>query len=152
MTHDDRTGAPDEISAHALRDSEVAHKALFEAAYDAMFILKDKHIIDCNPRAVELLGIEREKLLSLHFRDIVPDEWIEQIRQMRKGAPPGEKGLSRYRFPHQTPAGHKRSLSVERHALPGEGEYSLVFFNEYLNKFQFMYTHQRFTVNILMNI
>ena len=107
------------------------HAAFFLAGPVGVLLLdKVDRIQEANPRAVELLGIERERLLSLHFHDIVPDEWIEQIRRMRKGAPPGEKGLSRYRFPHQTPAGHKRSLSVERHALPGEGEYSLVFFRD----------------------
>jgi PAS domain S-box-containing protein len=121
-------GAP---SKHGSQRTADLHAAFFLAGPVGVLLLdKDDRIQEANPRAVDLLGIERGKLLSLHFRDIVPDEWIEQIRRMRREALPGEKGLRRYRFPHQTPAGHKRSLSVERHALPGEGEYSLVFFRD----------------------
>jgi len=120
--------APSEQGSRRMAD---LHAAFFLAGPVGVLLLdKDDRIQEANPRAVELLGIEREKLLSLHFRHIVPDEWIDEIRRMRKEAPSGEKGLSRYRFPHQTPAGHKRSLSVERHALPGGEEYSLVFFRD----------------------
>ena len=118
-------------SAQGNRRTADLHAAFFHAGPVGVLLLdKDDRIQEANPRAVELLGVEREKLLSLHFSDIVPDEWIEEIRRMRKGTHPGEKGLSRYRFPHQTPAGYKRSLSVERHVLQGQGEYSLVFFRD----------------------
>jgi PAS domain S-box-containing protein len=125
---------PDEGAAPSeqrnLRTADL-HRAFFLAGPVGVLLLdKDDRIQEANPRAIELLGIERETLLSLHFRHIVPDEWIDEIRRMRREAPPGEQGLSRYRFPHQTPAGHKRSLSVERHALPGGEEYSLVFFRD----------------------
>jgi len=117
---------PHEVAAPSEQGSRRTadlHAAFFLAGPVGVLLLdKDDRIQEANPRAVELLGIGREKLHLLHFRDVVPDEWIEQIRRMRKAAPPGEKGLSRYRFPHQTPAGHKRSLSVERHALPGSSQ------------------------------
>lgn len=49
----------------ALRDSESRYRALFESAVDAITILKDGQIIDCNQRALELTGRSREEMLSL---------------------------------------------------------------------------------------
>ncbi len=114
-------GLPDVLAAGGLQEAEAPsgtdsrrradlHAELFLAGPIGVLLLdKDDRIREANPRAVELLGIERGRLLSLCFRDIVPDEWIEQIRRMRKVASSREKELSRYNFPHETPGGHKRA-------------------------------------------
>jgi PAS domain S-box-containing protein len=107
------------------------HRALFLSGPVGVLLLdKEDRIREANPRAVELLGIDRDRLLSMGYRDIVSEEWIERIRRMRKADSPEQKGLSRYYFRYQAPAGQKSVLSVERHALPGEGAYTLVFFRD----------------------
>jgi PAS domain S-box-containing protein len=107
------------------------HSALFHTGPVGVLLLDKKgRIQEANPRASELAGIDRKTLLSMCFRDIVPDKWIEQIRKMRRVSSPGEKGLSRYHFPHRRPDGREITLSFQRHALPGQGEYTLVFFRD----------------------
>jgi len=75
------------------------HAAFFLAGPVGVLLLdKDDRIQEANPRAVELLGIERGTLLSGCFRDIVPDEWIEQIRGMRKMDSPSGTRQKRRRW------------------------------------------------------
>jgi PAS domain S-box-containing protein len=107
------------------------HAALFSSGPVGVLLLDGEgRIREANPRATELIGIERKTLVAMHYRDIVPDEWVDHIRKMRKTIPTGEEGLSRYHFSYQTPDGQEKTLSVQRHPLPGEGEYTLVFFRD----------------------
>ncbi len=120
------------------------HEALFLSGPIGVLVLDKKdRIREANPRAVELLGMERDRLLSLRFGDIVPDEWIERIRSMRRQTSPREEGLSRYNFPYQTPAGRQRALSVERHAAPGNAEDTLIFFRDAIKEKQMQEHLQR---------
>ncbi|MCB2181709.1 MAG: cache domain-containing protein [Desulfobulbaceae bacterium] len=53
-----------------LAENEKRYKALFNAASDAIFILEDEVIIDCNTEAKELLGCERHQIIgqtTAHF-------------------------------------------------------------------------------------
>ncbi len=131
-------------SAQVSRRRSDLHEELFLAGPIGVLLLdKEDRIREANPRAIDLLGIERERLLSLCFSDIVPDAWIERIRRMRKVSAPRGEGLSRYNFPYQTPAGHKRALSVERHSLPGAGEHTLIFFRDAIKEKQMQEHLQR---------
>lgn len=56
----------------ALRQSEVRYRTLFEAAHDAIVILREKHIIDCNRRFLTLLQQPREAVLGRHPADFSP--------------------------------------------------------------------------------
>jgi PAS domain S-box-containing protein len=54
----------------ALAAQETHYRTLFTAAHDAIFLLKDGAVVDCNQRAQELLEGSREELLGLspvHF-------------------------------------------------------------------------------------
>jgi PAS domain S-box-containing protein len=48
----------------ALLENEQRYQALFESAGDAILILKDSQIIDCNERALALTGRSRDEMLS----------------------------------------------------------------------------------------
>ncbi|MBK6739919.1 MAG: PAS domain S-box protein [Haliea sp.] len=48
----------------ALFESEERYRALFDSAGDAIVILKDDQVIDCNERALALTGRSREDILS----------------------------------------------------------------------------------------
>jgi len=52
------------------------YRAAFEAANDAMIIVDDEaQIIDANPRASEIYGMEPQALLGQPFRRFLPDEF-----------------------------------------------------------------------------
>ncbi len=48
----------------ALHDSELRYRTLFESAGDAISIMKDSRIIDCNDRLAALYGLSRDEILS----------------------------------------------------------------------------------------
>lgn len=52
--------------------SEQKFKALFEKSYDAVVILDDKRIIDCNRKASELFDLPRPQLIGKTYTDLCP--------------------------------------------------------------------------------
>ncbi len=109
----------------------VVHAALFQEGPVGVLLLdREDRILEANPRAVELLQLERETLLSLQFSDIVPRQWTEQIRKMRKLNSGGERDLTRYHFPYRARNGRESTFSIQRYAMPGEGGGTLVFFRD----------------------
>jgi two-component system cell cycle sensor histidine kinase/response regulator CckA len=48
----------------ALRDSELRYRTLFEAAGDAIFILREGVIFDCNSRTLEMFGLPRGQIIG----------------------------------------------------------------------------------------
>jgi PAS domain S-box-containing protein len=49
---------------HALRDSEARYRALFDAAGDAIFLLQDDRVVDCNQRALEVFRCEPAEIVG----------------------------------------------------------------------------------------
>ncbi len=47
-----------------LRDSEERYRTLFEAANDAIFLMREDRFIDCNPRTLEMFGCAREDIIG----------------------------------------------------------------------------------------
>ncbi|MCP4645083.1 MAG: PAS domain S-box protein [bacterium] len=47
-----------------LRDSEQRYHSLFEHASDAIFLLKDGHFVDCNPKTLDLFGCTRDQIVG----------------------------------------------------------------------------------------
>ena len=45
-----------------LKESETLYRTLFDTARDAIFIMREDHFIDCNPRALEIFGCSREDI------------------------------------------------------------------------------------------
>ena len=55
--------------------AEARYRAVFESANDAILIVdRNGHCIDANPTATELLGYERQELLSMPILDLVAAE------------------------------------------------------------------------------
>ncbi len=77
--------------------SERKMRAVFEHAYDAIFILHEGIFIDCNPMAEKLFGVARSNLLNRSLFDFYPEEQAnglaskdvatERIRQALAGEP-----------------------------------------------------------------
>lgn len=47
-----------------LRDSEERYRTLFEAANDAIFLMREDRFIDCNPRTLQMFGCAREDIIG----------------------------------------------------------------------------------------
>ncbi len=68
-------------SESVLRNSEQRFRALFEASPDAIFVEDhDGKVLDANPAAVELQGIQRDRLVGLNVAQLVPPEYVEEVR------------------------------------------------------------------------
>ncbi len=106
-------------------------EALFSLGPVGVLLVDGEGIIRrANPKAEELLGISLPDLVGTPFRRIVPDEWIERIRRMRKEGGNEGASLSRYHFNLRGPEGESKTLSVERRPFPGPEKGSLVFFRD----------------------
>ncbi|WP_051822171.1 PocR ligand-binding domain-containing protein [Desulfonatronum thiodismutans] len=55
-----------------LSQSEQKHRVLFEASPDAIFLLKDERIVDCNPQTLKQFGRPREQLLGRKPGELSP--------------------------------------------------------------------------------
>lgn len=47
-----------------LRESEERYRTLFEAANDAIFLMREDRFVDCNPRTLEMFGCRREDIIG----------------------------------------------------------------------------------------
>ena len=57
---------------NAIRENEVRYRTLFEAANDAIFLVKDNVLVDCNRKAAELFRCEKESILGKTFLKFSP--------------------------------------------------------------------------------
>jgi PAS domain S-box-containing protein len=83
--------------AEALRNSEVRFRTLFDSAGDAIAIMKDYQIIDCNKQTLELYGISRAEILTIPTVDFFPNAqpdgknsreyFLEMVEASRSGTP-----------------------------------------------------------------
>jgi len=48
----------------ALRERDRRYRVLFESAGDGIFLMRGDHFVDCNRKALELFGCEREQLIG----------------------------------------------------------------------------------------
>lgn len=97
-------------SKKMLENSERKYRDIFEKAIDAVLILKDGFIVDCNEAALKMFGLDKETLFSIHPSKISPEKqpdgvssFIKTEKMMKIAL---EKGSNRYRCNHQHINGH----------------------------------------------
>jgi len=56
----------------ALRESEIKYRGVFEFASDALFLLENNIIIDCNPSSLQIFGCLREEFIGQPFLRFLP--------------------------------------------------------------------------------
>jgi PAS domain S-box-containing protein len=66
-----------EILKHNLKKSEEHYKAIFETSFDAIAILKDFKVIECNKSFKSLFGSKNIK--GIDFRKFIDDQYITQF-------------------------------------------------------------------------
>ncbi len=78
----------------ALRDSEQRYRALFESANDAIFVLEEDRIIDCNPMSIEMFGYGREELIGKNLHALSPEIQPDGVASAEKAIGILEQALS----------------------------------------------------------
>ena len=56
----------------ALRDSEARYRTLFEQSPNAIFLMEEERVVDCNVRAPGVFGRTREELIGIEWADFSP--------------------------------------------------------------------------------
>lgn len=57
-----------------LKLSEEKHRMLFEKANDAIFIIKDNKIIDCNQKSLEMFGCKEKEIKGKPVYNLLPEK------------------------------------------------------------------------------
>jgi two-component system, cell cycle sensor histidine kinase and response regulator CckA len=86
----------------ALRESEARFRDLFESSPDAIFVeALDGTVLDINPEACRLHGLERGDIIGRHVLDLVPPEHHEEaahtFRRLARGELTRVEGFSQTR-------------------------------------------------------
>ena len=74
-----------EKSLLGLRDREARYRTLFESTYDAILILKDGMISDCNARAMQLFRGTKEQLVGKNILDLAPEMQPDGTKSCDRG-------------------------------------------------------------------
>jgi len=56
----------------ALRESERRYRAVFDSAQDALLLIKDHAVVECNPKAEEIFGRSRDEMLGVDVSTFSP--------------------------------------------------------------------------------
>lgn len=101
----------------ALRESEARASAVFNHSIDAILILDELTIVDCNPPAVAMFGFsQKQELLGRHINSLTPEvqssgrstiELAAEISQIMEAT-----GQARFEWTHLKPDGSKFETDV----------------------------------------
>jgi diguanylate cyclase (GGDEF)-like protein/PAS domain S-box-containing protein len=104
-----------------LKDSEKRYRGIFDHANDINLILQDGIIIDCNQRALDLFGVERDQLVGQAPSDFSPlyqpdgSQSAEKSNQKFAAAMAGQP--QRYEWLHQRHEGETFMVEVSLNRL-----------------------------------
>ena len=108
-------------SRRRIQKSEEKYRTLFECAGDAIFVIKDFELVDCNRRTKEIFGIEREELLGRNPWDFTPEEQPDGKNSKEYGKEMIEEAL----------AGEPKFFDWVLETFDGRKLYSEVSLNKY---------------------
>ena len=87
------------LAEQALRASEESYRAIFQQAFEAIFIVAPTHVIlDANESACRILGYTRQEILTLRAQDVVHPDDFAQVPIRFSTIPPGGVIVSERRF------------------------------------------------------
>lgn len=96
-------------SKKLLEKSEKKYRNLFEKSLDAILILKNGFIVDCNEAANKMYGFDRRKLIGMHPSQLSPETQFDGISSIEKSEKmikiALEQGSNRFRWNHQNKNG-----------------------------------------------
>ncbi|MGA9382854.1 MAG: PAS domain S-box protein, partial [Phormidium sp.] len=111
----------------ALRESENKFRLLFEQSGDAILLLKNNQIIDCNQAAVEMIGAStKEELLNVNPAQLSPEKQPDGSYSLSKANENNSLAISRgsWRFEwiHHRLDGSQFPVEVLLTSIPLQGE------------------------------
>ncbi len=110
----------------ALQESERRFRDLFENSPDAIFVQRyDGKILDVNPAACDLHGMDRDELIGLDVMETVPPEYREQARV--DDARLVENPQSTYEGHSWTKDGHVVPVEIRTNHIDYQGQPALLF-------------------------
>jgi len=113
-------------SKAALQASEKRFRDLFENSPDAIFVQTyDGEILDVNPAACELHGMDADELIGLDVMETVPPEHREQAKA--NDARLGENPQSTYEGYSWTKDGHDIPVEIRTNHIDYQGQPALLF-------------------------
>lgn len=68
-----------------LRKSEAYYRLMFESANDAIFLIKDNRIFDCNNRTEEIFDLNRNEIIGLFPYELSPEYQEDGISSIKEG-------------------------------------------------------------------
>lgn len=87
-----------------LMKSKAEYKKIFEAAYDAMLLIRNNVIIECNSRALQLFGATRASLLGKKPFELSPihqpDGTLSRVKEQLAFERVGMEGSQFYKWQH----------------------------------------------------
>ncbi|QLA18442.1 transporter substrate-binding domain-containing protein [Desulfolutivibrio sulfoxidireducens] len=121
-------GTVTDITGH--KESELRYQALFHAATDAIMILEQDRIVDCNPATTALLGYSREELVGRCPGDFSPHRQPGGVPSPELAArilTRSANGDQVFDWVHRRKDGQPVDVEVSLTALPSsDGDLSLV--------------------------
>ncbi len=110
----------------ALHESEFRYRALFESAADALIMLQNGAVADCNQAALDLYGVEREEILGLEAPPFSPELQPDGRNSQETGREYVRRALDgepqRFRWNHQRRNGDILYTHVSLSRIGGEGD------------------------------
>jgi len=92
-----RTHAGTRAQQAALRESEMKFRTLFDSAYDAVLLIKDYVLFDCNQKTLNMFGCAKEDIIGWSPTDLSPEtqldgllssgKAVEKMNMAMEGAP-----------------------------------------------------------------
>jgi PAS domain S-box-containing protein len=115
----------------ALRESEEKYRTFFENSYDAMLMLKNGLVVDCNAAAVAALGYKDAKdLLNTHPSEFSPEHQPDGKKSYAKALEMMEiayaRGTHRFEWEHSARNGDAFPVEISLTAIPSDGERRLI--------------------------
>lgn len=119
------------LAAQALIESEQKYRQLFEASNDAILLLQNEIVIDCNQRATEMLGRDRTELIGMR-----PWEFSGDLQADGRSSEEYGKAIMsdvysgkfmRFDWTHELPDGTRVETDVALTPLDLETEHPRIF-------------------------
>ncbi len=97
-------------SKKLLEKSERKYRDLFEKSIDAILILKDGFVVDCNEAAINMYGFDRKEILGFRPSQLSPETQFDGASSLEKSEKmikiALEKGSNRFRWHHHNKDGY----------------------------------------------